>query len=97
MCSEKYLQHNLRPKHNTKYMQEFTDDDDDNDDELFLSHGWQMKSIYLYFWSEPFSEILSIANLWHTAKNTKSLSSGLVEWSCAEVITTTPLRPKIAG
>ena len=43
MCSEKYLQHNLRPKHNTKYMQEFTDDDDDDDDddndELFLSHG----------------------------------------------------------
>ena len=52
------------------------DDDDDDDEELLLWHGWPTKwiSAKQQAWFEP----------------AQNLSSGLVEWSCEVVITTTP-------
>ena len=46
-----------------------------DDDELFLWYGWPTKGSRPYFQPEPLSEILNIANLWHTASRT---------WTCAE-------------
>ena len=39
------------------------DDHDDDDDELFLWYGRPTKCVKLYFQPGPFSEILTIANL----------------------------------
>ena len=38
--------------------------------ELFLRNGWPAKGVKLYFQPRPLSEILTIANLWHTASKT---------------------------
>ena len=65
------------------------DDDDDDDDELFLWYGWLTKGVSPYFQSGPLSEILTIASLQAGFEPAQNLSSGLVEWSCAVVITTT--------
>ena len=70
---------------------------DDDDDELFLWYGWLMKSIELYFQLGPLSDILTIltiisAMLRAEFEPVQNMSSGLVELSCAVVITTTQQR-----
>ena len=69
------------------------DDDDDDDDELFCGMADLWKTFGLISsWdhcqrSSP-SQISDI--LWTGFEPAQNLSSGLVEWSCAVVITTTP-------
>ena len=61
------------------------DDDDDDEEELFLWYGWLRKGVYQR--SSP----LQISDMPRRGfEPAQNLSPGLVEWSCAVVITTTP-------
>ena len=67
----------------------------DDDNKLLLWYGWPTKGVKPYFQSEPLPEILTIGNFWPAASRVEpaqNLSSGLVEWNCVIVITTTPRR-----
>ena len=71
------------------------DDDDDDDEELFLWYGWLMKAFSLISsWDHcQRSSPPQISNTPQAEfEPAQNLSSGLVEWSCAVVITTTPRR-----
>ena len=68
------------------------DDDEDDDDELFLWYGCG-KAFSLISSRDDLSDILTIMDLRQVASRAAlNLSSGLVEWSCAVVITTTQRR-----
>ena len=43
------------------------DNDNDDDDELVLWYGWLKKGTWTYFQPGPLSEILTTADLWHSA------------------------------
>ena len=52
------------------------DDDNDDDDELVLLYGWLKRgTLTYYFQPRPLSEILTTANLWHSASRV---------WTCPE-------------
>ena len=53
-----------------------TYNNDDDNDKLFLWYGWPTKSAWPYFQPGPLSEILTIANLRHTASRI---------WTCADL------------
>ena len=71
--------------------------DDDDDDELFLCYGWPTKGFSLISGRDHCqrSSPSWIPNTpWAGFEPAQNLSSGLVEWSCVVVITTTPRRHK---
>ena len=69
-----------------------------DDDELFYWYGWPVKGFWPHFQPGPLSEVLTIANFWHSSTCTRAEPDFRLHWiklcSSDNYYTTVPQRVK---